>query len=99
MSTSPVSLLTEQAAAQTAIWMLECGRVDEALSVLQRALRRRKAPKKGADRRSDGIVRLRAYIEQAIVELERGHSACALTTLSNGIKSEPGRGRQISGEV
>jgi hypothetical protein len=85
----PVTLLTERAAAQAAIKQLESEQIGEALSVLRQALSRRKPPKKGADRRSMSIVRLRAYIEQAIVELEHGGSTYALSTLRKGIKPKP----------
>ena len=86
----PINFLTERAAAQAAIKMLESGQVDGALRVLRQALSRRKPPKKGGtDHRSRDIVRLRAYIEQAIVELEHGDAGYALTTLRNGVNPKP----------
>jgi hypothetical protein len=86
----PVSLLTERAAAQAAIDMLERGDAAEALSVLRQSLSRRKPPKKGSvDRRSESIVRLRIHIEKAIVELDHGDSAFALSTLRKTITPKP----------
>ena len=89
MSTPSSCLLMEHAAViEAAIKMLECERSDNALKVLRLSLEQGKAPEKGADLRSASVVRLRAHIEKAILELEHGHSTHALGTLRSAIKSE-----------
>jgi predicted negative regulator of RcsB-dependent stress response len=80
----PISQLTEyaaNAAAQSAIKKLEGNRVADALRILRKALSRRDP--------GDSTLRLRAYTEQAIRELEVGDSASALVTLHRAVKSEP----------
>jgi hypothetical protein len=66
----PIKLLPERRAVLDALRELESGRPEVALDILRRALSPRKPPKGPRDHRSEGIVRLRAHIDKAIVELE-----------------------------
>lgn len=72
----------EQQAVEKSIADIERGDTGAALKLLQQTLSRRKAPDDGQpDTRSTDIMRVRAYIEQAIVELQHCQMAFALRTL------------------
>jgi hypothetical protein len=60
----------ENAAATAAIVELEHGQTDAALKLLRGVMSQGGPPKSGTDERPADLVRLRSYIEQAIVELE-----------------------------
>lgn len=75
----------EHRAAEAAIVELEHGQTDAALKLLRGVMSRRGPPKNGPDERPDDLVRLRAYIEQAIVELEHNGPTHALQTLKKGV--------------
>ena len=83
----PIPLMPERLAAQRAIEELEGGEPCVALEVLRAALSRRQPPQNGPDRRSTPVIRLRAYIEQAICELEHGCTDFALRALQSGMGS------------
>jgi hypothetical protein len=91
----PIKLLPERRAVLDAIRGLESGRPEVALDILRRALSHRKPPKGPRDHRSEGIVRLRAHIEKAIVELEHDEPAAALKTLRLGLAPPPGSHKRL----
>jgi hypothetical protein len=81
-------LMTERDAIAKAIEALERS-VDtaEALEILRDVLTWHRVEKRGSDHLSLATVRLRAYIERAIVEVERGYKTHGLHTLSLAIKT------------
>ena len=93
--TAPIQFLTERSAAERAVGRLQTGQAAEALDVLRQVMGRRQPPVSGPDPRSEGIVLLRAYIEQAIVELEHGDASYALKTLRSAL-ALPGEPRGTS---
>jgi hypothetical protein len=84
----PIPLLSERVAAESAIAELNRGQPAAALKVLRRAMERRRRPESGLDRRSDGILFLRAHIEKAIVELAHNEPKFALRTLQLGLATK-----------
>lgn len=81
-------LMTERDAIAKAIESLERGADGaEALQILRDVLARRRVEKRGRDHLSVPTIRLRSYVEKAIVELERGYKPDGLHTLRQAIKT------------
>jgi hypothetical protein len=81
-------LMTERDAIAKAIEAVERGAdTSEALEILRDILTWHHVEKRGSDHLSTATIRLRAYIERAIVELERGHETYGLHTLRQAIKT------------
>lgn len=82
-----IPLPLEHALAHQALAALEHGDPAAAPGLLQRALGHRKPPPEGQpDKRPIDIVRLRGYIEQAIIEIEAGYLGWAVETLRRGLR-------------
>jgi hypothetical protein len=81
-------LITERDVIAKAMEAIERGAdTAEALEMLRDVLTWHRVEKRGRDHLSVATVRLRAYIEQAIVELERGHNMYGLRTLRQANKA------------
>jgi hypothetical protein len=81
-------LMTERDAIAKAVGAIERGvETAESRETLRDVLTWHHVEKRGSDHLSTATIRLRAYIERAIVEVERGHKMYGLRTLRQAIKT------------
>jgi hypothetical protein len=75
----------ERADVERAIALVGSGDIQAALNILRPMLATGRPPTTGPDRRPEVVIRLRAYVEQAVVELEHNILDFALKTLRLGL--------------